>query len=117
MPKTNPNPSSRKFVFTLHNWTEIDWKYLPHLCETRGDLIFLKAAQESIPRTGKTILSADRCIIKEVKLEPEERARLDSKQEAALPEHLASSLARTREILEECEEAKQEAKRARFSQQ
>ena len=70
-----------------------------------------------IPRTGKTILSADRFIIKEVELEPEERARLDLKQEEALPEYLASSLVRTREILEECEEVKQEAKRARFFHQ
>ena len=45
MPK--PNPSGRKFVFTLHNWTESDWKHLPCLCESRSDIIYLKVAQEN----------------------------------------------------------------------
>ena len=46
MSKSN-NPSGRKFVFTLHNWTETDWNHLPHLCESRSDLIYLKVAQEN----------------------------------------------------------------------
>ena len=60
----------------------------------------------SVPRTGKTILSVDRYIIKEVELEPEEIERLSSTQAAALPEHLSSSVDRTREILAACEEEK-----------
>ena len=47
MSKSNHNPSCRKFVFTLHDWTETDWKHLPSLCESRNDLIFPKAAQEN----------------------------------------------------------------------
>ena len=53
-----------------------------------------------IPKTGKTILSVDRCITKEVELEPEEIERLSSTQAVALPEHSSSSADRTREILE-----------------
>ena len=64
-----------------------------------------------IPRTGKTILSADRYIIKEVELEPEERARLDSRPETS------GILYRSREILEECADIKQEAKHTQFCQQ
>ena len=43
-PKLNP---SRKFIFTLHNWTEIDWNYLPVLFESRDEIVYLKAAQET----------------------------------------------------------------------
>ncbi|CAB9516722.1 unknown protein [Seminavis robusta] len=46
MPPTY-NPSGRKFVFTLHNWTNTDWSYLKNLCETRDDLTFMKVAQEN----------------------------------------------------------------------
>ena len=43
-PKANP---SRKFIFTLHNWTETDWNYLPILFESRDEIVYLKAAQET----------------------------------------------------------------------
>jgi hypothetical protein len=66
-----------------------------------------------IPKTGKTILSPDRYVIKEVCLSPEEKARLEQAQIATLPSYLVESMARTREILESCEDEKN-AKRARI---
>jgi len=66
-----------------------------------------------IPKTGKTILSVDRYVIKEVCLTPDEKERLEEIQTAALPSYLAESMPRTREILESCEDEKS-AKRARI---
>ena len=60
-----------------------------------------------LPKIGKTILSSDRYIIKEIELEPEERARLKTRQEEVLPDYLKDSVARTREILETREEEMQ----------
>ena len=77
-----------------------------------------------LPKIGKTILSSDRYIIKEIELEPEESARLESQQEEILPDYLKESVSRTREILDTREEEnqlrrdeeEQARKRARHSQ-
>ena len=53
----------------------------------------------SIPKIGKTILTEDRYIIKEITLTPEERESLDSKVAEARPEYLEESYERTREII------------------
>jgi hypothetical protein len=67
------------------------------------------------PKTGKTILSTDRYTIIEIELEPEERARLTTKQTVATAPYIAKHLKRTREILDACEEEKAK-KRARMEE-
>jgi hypothetical protein len=39
-------PSGRRFMFTLHNWTQTDWEYLQTLSES-NDVEYLKVAQET----------------------------------------------------------------------
>ena len=58
------------------------------------------------PKTGKTILTEDRYVIIEIKLEPKERERLKSNQDSGTAPYLAKHLPRTREILDVCEEEK-----------
>lgn len=67
-----------------------------HQTITKSFATHVVVLMNRVPKTGKTILSVDRHIIKEIELEPEERARLDSEQEAALPAHLSSSVELTR---------------------
>lgn len=66
-----------------------------------------------LPKTGKSILSPDRYIIKEIRLLPEEKVRLEQTQTATLHPYLLESVARTREILDSCEDEKN-VKRSRI---
>ena len=54
-----------------------------------------------IPQCGKNILSDDRCVIKEVALEPDEHTLLKTNQ--TRDPHLAEDEAHTRQILDEAE--------------
>ena len=68
------------------------------------------------PKFGKTVLSADRCVIIEPELTAEEKEKLDTQQTIARDPHLEKHMKRTREIMEEAEthkEMKREEKRAR----
>jgi hypothetical protein len=57
-------------------------------------------------KTGKTILSPDRYVIIEIKLEPEERERLTTIKESLTLAYITEHLPHTLEILETCEEEK-----------
>ncbi|CAB9524149.1 Para-Rep [Seminavis robusta] len=39
--------SGRRFVFTLHHWTDTDWEYLPRLCDANTDIEYMKVAKET----------------------------------------------------------------------
>lgn len=61
----------------------------------------------SIPKTGHTILSRDRYVIKKVSLLPEERERhAKTDKEEILHPHVEESLEETEAILDKCEEHK-----------
>ena len=65
-----------------------------------------------IPKTGHTVFSRDRHVVKRVSLTPEERERLQKiDKEEVLHPCIEESLAETEEILKECEERKSDETR------
>lgn len=101
------------FIEELKTGSVVQTKYEPTKKEFPP--MHIVVFMNRIPKTGKTILSADRYAIIEIQLEPEERDRLQSQQDNETAPYIEKHLKRTREILDTCEEEKA-VKRAQYDE-